>query len=191
MLQALQIVIPCMLLLMVSGAGAQTAEPTVKKLASPADPLKKAELIGKVTTGGMLFQLELEGSEEMWALMGNPPIWGKHAPRKDERYHVEFKLTDPNSKTRIPYANITFTAVNRDNNKKIELHLPPMWGSTGLHYSANSALAGDGAYAATVTVDVPTFQREFKDRDLWAKSVSARFHFRLEDSKLTEVSQDK
>ncbi len=191
MLQALRIVIPCMWLVIGSGAVAQTAEPAVKKLAPAADPLEKAILIGKVTTGNMIFQLELEGSEEMWMQMGNPPIWGKHSPGKDERYHVEFKLTDPKSKTRIPYANITFTAVNKDNNKKLEVHLPPMWGSSGLHYSANSTLAGDGAYAATVTVDVPTFQREIEDKDLWSKPVSARFHFRLKDGKLTEVSQDR
>ena len=191
MLQALRIIIPCISLLIVSGAAAQTAEPAVKKLASAADPLKKPVLIGKVTTGNMMFQLELEGSEEMWMQMDNPPTWGKHSPGKDERYHVEFKLTDPKSKTRIPYANITFTAVNRDNDKKLDLILPPMWGSSGLHYSANSALAGEGAYAATVTVDVPTFQRELKDKDLWSKPVSAKFHFRLKDGKLTEVSQDR
>ena len=64
-----------------------------------------------------------------------------------------------------------------------------MWGSSGLHYSANSALLGDGAYAATVTVDVPTFQRELKDKDLWSKQVNAKFHFKLANGKLTEVSQ--
>ncbi len=191
MLYALRIVVPCLLLLTGAGAVAQTAEPAVKKLDTAADPLKKAELVGKVTTGDMMFQLELEGSEEMWAQMGNPPVWGKHSPSKDERYHVEFKLTDPNSKTRIPYADITFTAVNKDNGKKLELHLPPMWGSSGLHYSANSALAGDGAYAAIVTVDVPTFEREFKDKDLWSMPVSAKFHFRLKDGLLTEVSHDR
>lgn len=191
MFQALRIFIPCMLLLIGTGAVAQTAEPTVKKLAPAANPLEKAILIGKITTGNMIFQLELEGSEEMWAQMGNPPVWGKHSPGKEELYHVEFKLTDPQTKTRIPYANITVTAVNLENDKKLEIHLPPMWGSSGLHYSANSALAGDGAYAATVTVDVPTFQREITDKDLWSKPVSAKFHFRLQDGKLSEVSQDR
>jgi hypothetical protein len=28
-----------------------------------------------------------------------------------------------------------------------------------------------------------------KDKDLWSKAVSARFHFKLADGKLTEVSQ--
>lgn len=69
------------------------------------------------------------------------------------------------------------------------LPLVPMWGSSGLHYSANSALLGNGRYAATVTVDVPTFQRELKDKDLWSKPVSAKFHFKLKDGRLTEVSE--
>jgi len=177
-------------LLMTAGsAAAQLAEPKVEKLAVAADPLKKAILIGRVATGDMVLQLELEGSESMWMQVGNPPVWGAHSPAADERYHVEFKLTDPKSKTRIPYASITFEATNKDNGKTMKLSLPPMWGSSGLHYSANSALLGDGTYNATVTVDTPTFQRELKDKGLWSKPVSAKFHFRLKDGKLVEVSE--
>lgn len=167
----------------------QPAEPMVKSLAVAADPLKKAVLIGRTATGNMIFQLELEGSEPMWMQMGNPPTWDAHTPSADERYHIELKLTDPQTKTRIPYANINFAATHKESGKAITLPLPPMWGSSGLHYSANSALLGDGTYAATVTVDVPTFQRELKDKDLWSKAVSAKFHFRLADGKVTEVSQ--
>ena len=177
------------LLMAAGGAAAQLAEPKVKTLAAVADPLKNAVLIGRVATGDMVLQLELEGSESMWMQVGNPLAWGAHTPAADERYHVEFKLTDPKSKTRIPYASITFAATNKDNGKTMTLSLPPMWGSSGLHYSANSALLGDGAYSAMATVDVPTFQRELKDKDLWSKPVSAKFHFRLKDGKLTEVSQ--
>lgn len=169
-------------------AAVQLAEPKIETLAVAADPLKKAVLIGRVATGNMIFQLELEGSEPMWMQMGNPPTWDAHTPGADERYHVELKLTDPKTKTRIPYANISFAATNKESGKSITLPLPPMWGSSGLHYSANSALLGDGTYAATVTVDVPTFQRELKDKDLWSKAVSAKFHFRLTNGKLTEVS---
>lgn len=172
-----------------SGAMAQLAEPKVKVLPVAADPVKRAVLIGRAETGGMILQLEIEGSESMWMQMGNPPAWGAHAPAADERYHVEFKLTDPKSKTRIPYAAITFAATNKDTGKTMTLALPPMWGSSGLHYSANSALLGDGVYSATTTVDVPTFQRELSDKALWSKPVSAKFHFRLKDGKLTEVSQ--
>lgn len=177
-------------LLFVGGVAAQSAEPQVKTLAIAADPLKKAVLIGRVATGDMIVQLELEGSESMWMQMGDPLTWGAHAPAAGERYHVELKLTDPKSKTRIPYASSTFAATNKDTGKTMTLPLPPMWGGSGLHYSANSALLGDGAYAATVTVDVPTFQRELPDKDLWSKPVSAQFHFKLKDGQLTEVSQE-
>ena len=168
---------------------AQLNAPKVKPLATAADPIKNAVLIGRVATGNMMFQLELEGSEPMWMQMGTPPVWSAHQPAADERYHVELKLSDPKSKTRIPYANVSFAATHKESGKTSTLPLPPMWGSSGLHYSANSALLGDGVYAATVTVDVPTFQRELKDKDLWAKPVSARFHFKLKDGKLTEVSE--
>ena len=175
-------------LLIIDGAVAQVPEPRAKKLVIAADPLKKAVLIGRVATGAMIMQLELEGSEAMWMQMGSPPVWGAHTPKADERFHVEFKLTDPKSKTRIPYAKITFAATNTENGKTMTLLLPPMWGKSGLHYSANSPLLGDGSYAATVTVDVPTFERELKDKDLWSKPVSAKFHFKLLGGKLTEVS---
>jgi len=174
--------------LFIGAATAQPAEPKVKPLVPAADPQKKAVLIGRVAANAMVIQLELEGAEPMWMQMGSPPTWGAHQPTADERYHVELKLTDPKSKTRIPFAVSTFAATNKDTGKTMTLVLPPMWGKSGLHYSANSALLGDGAYAATVTVDVPTFHRELKDKDLWSKPSSATFHFRLKDGKLTEVS---
>ena len=170
---------------------AQAPEPRTKLLQTAADPAKGAVLIGRVTTGGMGFQLEIEGSEAMWMQMGSPPTWRAHQPGADERFHVEFKLTDPRSKTRIPYAEVVFTATNRDNGRTMTLALPPMWGSSGLHYSANSALLGDGAYAAVVTVAVPTFQRELKDKDLWSRPNSAAFHYRLRDGKVVEISQPR
>lgn len=172
-----------------SAASAQSAVPGIKALVPAADPIKNAVLVGRVAAGNMLVQLEIEGAEPMWMQMGNPPVWGAHQPTKDERYHVELKLSDPKTKTRIPYASSTFTAKNVDSGKTMTLPLPPMWGSSGLHYSANSALLGDGVYAATVTVEAPTFQRELKDKDLWPKPVSANFHFKLKDGKLTEVSK--
>jgi len=145
-----------MLVTFSTASAAQPIEPKIKLLAPAADPLKDAVLIGRVMTGKMIFQLEIEGSEPMWMQMGNPPTWGEHKPAADEPFHVELKLTDPKSKTRIPYAGVAFAATNQATGKSMTLPLPPMWGSSGLHYSANSALLGDGAYAATVTVDVPT-----------------------------------
>lgn len=181
--------IPAIGLLFPVNAVAQLAEPKVKVLAKAADPLKNEVLVGRVATGGMEFQLSLEGSEAMWMPMGNPPVWGAHKPSETELYHVELKLTDPKSKTRIPYANIIFTASNKETGKTLTLPLPPMWGSSGLHYSENSALLGNGTYAALVTVEMPTFHRELKDKDLWNKPVQAKFHFKLQDRKLTEVSE--
>ena len=176
-------------LMAVGEASAQVAEPKAKLVTPAADPLKKAVLIGRVMVGGMIFQLELEGSEPMWMQMGTPPKWGAHTPSADERYHIELKLTDPKSRTRIPYATITFVTTNKETGKTMSVVLPPMWGNSGLHYSENTALLGDGTYSATVTVDVPTFQRELKDKDLWASPVSAKFHFKMKNGKLTEVSQ--
>lgn len=176
-------------LVLAASALGQSVEPKIKSLAIAADPLKQAVLVGRITTGSMTFQLEIEGAEPMWMQMGNPPAWGEHTPAADERYHVELKLSDPKTKTRIPYAKIVFTSTNQDTGKVMTLPLAPMWGSSGLHYSANSALLGNGRYAATVTVDVPTFERELKDKALWSKPVSAKFHFKLKDGKLTEVSE--
>lgn len=168
---------------------AHAAEPQIKVLPSPQDPTREAVLIGSAVSDGLTFELELEGAEAMWMPMGTPAQWREHAPAKNERYHIEFKVTDNTTKTRLPYSTITFAATNKDNGKTVETILPPMWGSSGLHYSENSALAGDGVYAATVTVGVPTFAREMKDKDLWSKPVSARFHFRLKDGMLVEVSE--
>lgn len=181
--------IPVMCFLFAGSAAADGSEPVVKKLVQAANPVENAVLVGRVAADGMVLQLELEGSEPMWMQMGNPLVWGEHQPVADERYHVEVKVTDPATKTRIPYAGITFAATLTETGKTMSMSLPPMWGSSGLHYSDNSALLGDGTYAATLTVDVPTFQRELKDKALWSSPVSAKFHFKLKDGKLTEVSE--
>jgi len=168
---------------------AQAADPQIKPLSPAKDPTKETVLIGTAVSDGLTFELELEGAEPMWMPMGTPAQWREHVPTRDERYHIELKLTDNASKTRLPYSTVTFEATNRDNGKRVETILPPMWGRSGLHYSENSALAGDGVYAATVTAGVPTFAREMKDKDLLSKPVSARFHFRLKNGVLVEVSE--
>ena len=173
----------------ITGALAQSPDSKIKILAAPKDPTQETILIGRTISDGMVLQLELEGAEAMWMPMGKPARWSEHTPAKHERYHVEFKASDLTTKTRIPYAIVTFIATNKDNGKSLKLALPPMWGSSGLHYSANSALAGDGTYSATVTVGVPSFAREMKDKDLWSKPVSSRFHFKLKDGALVEVSE--
>jgi hypothetical protein len=107
-------------------APAPPVKAQVKALAVAADPLKKAVLIGRVATSGMVLQLELEGAEAMRMPMGSPPVWGPHSPGADERYHVELKLDDTKTKTRIPYANVTFEATNTTTGKTCTLLLPPM-----------------------------------------------------------------
>lgn len=172
-----------------TGATAQHADPKIIVLAAPKDPLQAAVLIGRANSNGLTLQLEIEGAEAMWMSMGIPTKWREHKPTKSERYHIEFKATDNTTKTRLPYALVTFSATNTDTKKQVKLVLPPMWGSSGLHYSNNSALVGDGTYAARVTVAVPSFAREMKDKDLWSKPIVSRFHFKLKDGMIIEVSE--
>ena len=168
---------------------AQGAEPKVKVLAAAEDPTQKTVLVGRALVNNMIVMFEIEPAKAMWMQMGSPAKWTEHAPKPNERFHVEVKPSDPASKTRISYANVKFDATNKDNGKKVKADLHPMWGGSGLHYSANSALAGDGSYAAQITVDVPAFARDLKNKDLWSKPTAATFHFKLAAGKLVEVSE--
>jgi hypothetical protein len=54
----------------------------------------------------------------------------------------------------------------------------------------NSALLGDGTYAATITVGIPAFGRSEANVELWREPASATFHFALSDGLLVfEVSE--
>ena len=168
---------------------AQGTEHKVKVLSAPEDPTQKTVLIGRTLTNNMLVMFEIEPGKAMWMQMGKPAKWTEHAPRSSERFHVEVKPIDPGSKTRISYANVKFDATNKDNAKKVKADLHPMWGGSGLHYSANSTLAGDGTYEARITVGVPAFARDSKNKELWAKPTTATFHFKLAGGKLVEVTE--
>jgi uncharacterized protein involved in high-affinity Fe2+ transport len=172
-----------------SGAIAQDKRPALKVLSAPEDATQKTVLVGRNLAGAMIIQLELEPAKGMWMQMGNPSTWMEHPVGTGELFHVEVKPIDPKSKTRISYAAVKFAAVNRDNGRKVDGMLHPMWGGSGLHYAMNSGLAGDGTYEATVTVDPPTFARDLKDKGRWMRPTSTTFHFRLADGKLTEVSE--
>lgn len=163
--------------------------PKVKRLTTAEDPTKKTILVGRAEAAGMIVQFELEPATAMVMLAGTPPRPMLHAPAAGEIYHVEVKPIDPRSKTRISYAHIVFEATNKDTGKSLKGELHPMWGSSGLHYAMNSALLGDGAYAATITVHAPTFGRSPSDKDLFMAPAVANFHFRLKDRVLTEVSE--
>ena len=172
-----------------SGAIAQDKRPAPKVLSAPEDATQKTVLVGRNMAGAMIIQLELEPAKGMWMQMENPSTWMEHPVGPGKRFHVEVKPIDPESKTRISYAVVKFTAVNRDNGRRVDGMLHPMWGGSGLHYAMNSGLAGDGSYEATVTVDAPTFARDLKDKGRWMRPTSTTFHFRLADGKLTEVSE--
>jgi hypothetical protein len=169
------------------GAPAFGVQHKVKVLAAPEDATQKTVLIGRNLAGGMIVMFELEPAKAMWMEMGGR--WVEHPVGKGEIFHVEVKPEDPKSKTRISYADVTFSAVNRDNKKKVSGTLHPMWGGSGLHYAVNSTLAGDGIYEATVTIGVPAFSRAPQDKHLWAKPVTTQFHFKLAGGKLVEVSE--
>ena len=190
-------------------AAAEGADAEVKVLTAPKDATQETVLVGRALAGDMIIQLELEPAKGMWMAMTasvqlemdnsrgrwvvltTPAKWAGHAIKKGELYHVEVKPIDPRSKTRIPYAEVKFKAVNRDNGKTVADRLHPMWGGSGLHYAFNSGLAGDGTYEATVTVGVPTFARDLKDKQRWMYPRVAKFHFKLAGGKLTEVSEPK
>lgn len=168
---------------------AQGSSPKVKVLSTPEEPTKKTVLVGRASAGDMTIVFELEPAKGMWMLMGKSPNWMEHPPTAAEKFHVEVKPIDPQSNTRIPYAQVAFKAVNKDNRKTVEGVLHPMWGSSGLHYAMNSALTGDGSYEVKITVGVPAFGRASGDKDLWRKPSTASFHFKLKDNKLVEVSE--
>jgi len=168
---------------------AQVAEPKVKILAAAEDATQKTVLVGRNVADNMIVIFELEAAKGMWLRMGTPPKWTEHPVGKGEIFHVEVKPVDPGSNTRISYAEVRFSAVNRDNKKKVSGTLHPMWGGSGLHYAVNSPLAGDGTYEAMVTVGAPGFGRDAKNKELWTKPVSTRFHFKLAGGRLVEVTE--
>ena len=171
------------------GAIAQGLEPKLQVLPVAVDATQQTVLVGRNMAGEMIIQLELEPAKAMWMLMGSPTTWALHPVGEDDLFHVEVKPIDPNSMTRISYADVLFSAVNWDSGQRVEGMLHPMWGGSGLHYAMNSGLAGDGAYEATVTVKQPTFARDTNDQDLWMAPTSTKFFFRLSDGKLTEVTE--
>ncbi|WP_296914068.1 iron transporter [Polaromonas sp.] len=168
---------------------AHGAEPKVKVLTPAEDATQKTVLIGRALGNNMTIVFEIEPAKAMWMPMGKSGQWMEHAPGPNERFHVEVKPVDPASNTRIPYANVKFAATNKDNGKKVQAQLHPMWGGSGLHYTVNSALAGDGVYEARITVGVPTFARDMKSKELWSKPTTANFHFKLAGGKLIEVTE--
>ncbi|MDP1535956.1 MAG: iron transporter [Burkholderiales bacterium] len=182
----LTLIVGCALM---AQAAAQSGAPKAKVLSTPEDPTQTTVLVGRAAAGDMIVIFELEAAKGMWMQMGNPSKWVEHPVAKGEIFHVEVKPVDPKSKTRISYAEVKFSAVNRDNKKQVSGTLHPMWGGSGLHYAVNSPLAGDGTYETTITVGVPGFGRAAADKNRWTTPVSATFHFKLAGGKLIEVTE--
>lgn len=180
---------PVIIAFVLSATAASGTEPKSKVLAPAEDTAQKTVLIGRNVADGMIVTLEIEGAESMWMPTGSPPKWVEQPIRKGDVFHLEVKPVDPVSKTRLPYAEVKFSAVNRDNKKAVLGTLHPSWGDSGLHYAFNSPLAGDGSYAATVTVGVPGFGRTAKDKDKWTRPISTNFHFKLAGTKIVEVTE--
>ncbi len=171
------------------GALAQATEPRVIVLSTPEDATQKTVLLGRNFTGSMIVTFELEPAKTVWMQMDNPPKWRERTVRKGEIYHLDVKPVDPNSNAVISYAEVRFNGVNRTNGKKVSGALQPMWDSSGLHYAANSPLAGDGAYELIISVGMPTFGRVPQYKDLWLKPDTTKFRFKLVSGKVTEVSE--
>ena len=171
------------------GTLAHGAQPGVKALSVHEDATRQTVLVGRNLADGMIVTFEIEGAEWMRMPMGNPPKWSDHPIMKGDIYHLEVKPVDPKSGTRISYAEVKFSAVNRDNGKTVSGKLHPSWGGTGLHYAANSPLAGDGTYETTITVGVPAFGRVADNKDMWMKPVVTQFHLKLAGGKVVEVSE--
>lgn len=167
----------------------EVSAPKVKVLAAPEDPRQKTILVGRTESAGMIIQFEIEPATAMVMPMGTPSRFVEHAPMPGEAYHLEVKPIDLRSKTRVAYAQVTYVATHRDSGRILKGELHAMWGGSGLHYAANSALAGDGRYDVVFTVHPPTFARSAKDKDLFVAPASARFHFTLKGGALIEVSE--
>jgi len=159
----------------------QSSELRVKVLTTPVDAsrAKHGVRIGSVSAGGMIIQLDLGWRHRSWA---------EHPWALGKLYHVDVTPFDPKSKTRIPSADVSLEAINKDTGKTVIDSLHPMLGGTGLHYACNNGLAGDGTYEVTVTVRVPTFARDLEDKR-WMVPAIGKFHFKLAGGKLTEVSE--
>ncbi len=152
------------------------------------DPSQVEQRVGYQTVDGRIVQLILEPSKDMWMLMDN--MWMQMFVQSSEKFHVEVKVTDPISKTRIPHSKIQFYAKNITTNATVDKELHPMWGGSGLHYAINHGLFGDGDYEAKITLEVPRFARSMEDKDKWMGTKDTMFYFRIKGDKLTHVSID-
>jgi Fe2+ transport protein len=160
-----------------------------RKASSTTDNvMQNTVVLGRNSVDNMIVTFELEPAKSMWLQTGNPPKWREHIVRKGERFHLDVKPVDPASKTVISYAEVTYKAVNRTNGKRVSGVLHPIWDDSGLHYAANSTLAGDGDYEIVVAFSSPTFGRVRETKDVWLKPVTTRFNFKIQSGTVVQAS---
>ncbi len=90
-------------------------------------------------------------------------------------YHLEVKVEDTYSETRISYSDVALTMTNVTAGVEVSSDiLHPMWGGSGLHYGTN-AVVEPGTYDVTVDIGVPEFARSPSDELLYRSPISATF----------------
>ncbi|MCH8851716.1 MAG: hypothetical protein IID41_03580, partial [Planctomycetes bacterium] len=120
-----------------SGGGDHPHKGQIVPLDEPVDPTgqRTAEdhaQIGHVEVDGRIVELILEPAKSMLMLMGG--AWMEMTPAAGADIHVEVKVSDPGSKTRIPHSAIEFHAENVTTGQTMVEELHPMCGGSGLHY---------------------------------------------------------
>lgn len=173
------------------GEGDHGHEGETVALGAPVDPTGVATEedhanIGYQTVDGRIVELVLEPAKSMMMLMGG--AWMEMGPMAGEDIHIEVKITDPASQTRIPHSEVEFHAENETTGEKMAETLHPMWGGSGLHYAINRGLLGDGQYHAEIHLVEPTFARSLGDKDKWMGTAEASFFFTIEDGLVTVVT---
>ena len=128
------------------------------------NPSDHGVLLGSKIVDNMRIKFEMEPSKGMWMLMGGEWTW---MGTMGKPYHLEVKLEDPYSETRISYSNVALTMINVTTGHGVGNDmLHPMWGGSGLHYGANAVVA-PGTYDVTVDIGVPEFARSDSDASLY------------------------
>ena len=144
------------------------------------NPSEHGVLLGSKIVDNMRIKFEMEPSKGMFM----PPMY-MWMGTMGKPYHLEVKLEDPYSETRISYSDVTLTMINVTNGVGVSSDtLHPMWGGSGLHYAINGyATDGspleDGEYLATVTADPPQCMRGESNKHLWTNPIFADFRFQI------------
>ncbi len=144
------------------------------------NPSEHGVLVGSKIVDNMRIQLEMEPSKGMFM----PPIW-MWMGTMGKPYHMEVKLEDPYSETRISNSEVRLTITKVTTGAELSSDiLHPMWGGSGLHYAINGyAMNGspleDGEYLAKVTANPPQFMRGESNKHLWTAPISADFRFQI------------